>query len=138
MDAARTLVIGHSEGGIVAAYVAAKLPKVTHVASLAGGGPTQLFDFVSNDEDKKVLELHFKQTILGRPFMAAPSLPKERLATLRKAFLDTMKDREFLADTQKMNLDIDIATAEEVDQLLKEFVNYPRNVIAKARAAIGR
>jgi pimeloyl-ACP methyl ester carboxylesterase len=44
----RTLVVGHSEGGIVAARVAAELPKVTHVASLAGGGPTQLFDFVAN------------------------------------------------------------------------------------------
>jgi pimeloyl-ACP methyl ester carboxylesterase len=44
IDAANTLVIGHSEGGIVAARVAAELPQVTHVASIAGGGPTQLFD----------------------------------------------------------------------------------------------
>jgi pimeloyl-ACP methyl ester carboxylesterase len=48
VDATRTLVVGHSEGGIVAARVAAALPRVTHVASLAGGGPTQLFDFVAN------------------------------------------------------------------------------------------
>jgi pimeloyl-ACP methyl ester carboxylesterase len=46
IDPTRTLVMGHSEGGIVAAAVAAKLPEVTHVASLAGGGPTQLFDLV--------------------------------------------------------------------------------------------
>jgi pimeloyl-ACP methyl ester carboxylesterase len=46
IDAARTLVIGHSEGGIVAARVAAELAQVTHVASLSGGGPTQLFDLV--------------------------------------------------------------------------------------------
>ncbi|MGH9769543.1 MAG: hypothetical protein ACREAB_19125 [Blastocatellia bacterium] len=44
IDATRTLVMGHSEGGIVAAMVSAELPQVTHVASLAGGGPTQLFD----------------------------------------------------------------------------------------------
>jgi pimeloyl-ACP methyl ester carboxylesterase len=43
IDPSRTLVVGHSEGGIVVARVAAELPKVTHVASLAGGGPTQLF-----------------------------------------------------------------------------------------------
>jgi pimeloyl-ACP methyl ester carboxylesterase len=48
IDPSRTLVVGHSEGGIVAARVAAELPKVTHVASLAGGGPTQLFDFIAN------------------------------------------------------------------------------------------
>jgi dienelactone hydrolase len=43
IDARRSLVIGHSEGGIVAARVAAELSNITHVASLAGGGPTQLF-----------------------------------------------------------------------------------------------
>ncbi len=46
IDSKRTLVMGHSEGGIVVAAVAAKLPEVTHVASLAGGGPTQFFDLV--------------------------------------------------------------------------------------------
>ncbi len=46
IDSAKTLVMGHSEGGIVCAAVAAKLPQVTHVASLAGGGPTQLVDLV--------------------------------------------------------------------------------------------
>jgi dienelactone hydrolase len=44
IDPTRSLVIGHSEGGIVAAMVSAESPRVTHVASLAGGGPTQLFD----------------------------------------------------------------------------------------------
>jgi pimeloyl-ACP methyl ester carboxylesterase len=48
IDAERTLVAGHSEGGLVAARVAAELPRVSHVASLSGGGPTQLFDFVAN------------------------------------------------------------------------------------------
>jgi hypothetical protein len=43
IDDSRTLAVGHSEGAIVVARVAAELPKVTHVASLAGGGPTQLF-----------------------------------------------------------------------------------------------
>ena len=38
-----TLVMGHSEGGLVAARVATELAQVTHVASLACGGPTQLF-----------------------------------------------------------------------------------------------
>lgn len=45
-DAGRCLVIGHSEGGIVAARVAADNDLVTHVASLAGGGPPLLFDFL--------------------------------------------------------------------------------------------
>lgn len=43
IDPAKTLVIGHSEGGIVAARVAAECPAVTHVAPLGCGGVTQLF-----------------------------------------------------------------------------------------------
>ena len=46
VDTTRLLVVGHSEGGLVAARVAARLPQVSHVALLAGGGPTQLFDLL--------------------------------------------------------------------------------------------
>jgi pimeloyl-ACP methyl ester carboxylesterase len=46
IDQDKLLVVGHSEGGQVAPHVAAKNPKVTHVANLAGGGPTQLFEMM--------------------------------------------------------------------------------------------
>jgi erythromycin esterase len=44
IDWKRTLVVGHSEGAIVAAHLASSNPLASHVALLAGGGPTQLFD----------------------------------------------------------------------------------------------
>lgn len=47
VDGKRLLVIGHSEGGLVACRVAREMPQVTHVACLAGGGPTQLYDLLS-------------------------------------------------------------------------------------------
>lgn len=43
IDRSRTLCMGHSEGAIVAAKVAALLPEVTHAAVMSGGGATQLF-----------------------------------------------------------------------------------------------
>lgn len=46
IDTGRVLVSGHSEGGQIACAVAALEPRVTHIASLAGGGPTQLFDLL--------------------------------------------------------------------------------------------
>lgn len=45
-DPARVLIVGHSEGGLVACKVAADNPNVTHIATLAGGGATQLFDLI--------------------------------------------------------------------------------------------
>jgi dienelactone hydrolase len=46
IDPSRVLAVGHSEGGQVVCHLAAKEPRITHVASLAGGGPTQLFDLL--------------------------------------------------------------------------------------------
>jgi tripartite-type tricarboxylate transporter receptor subunit TctC len=102
------------------------------------GSVHDVFDFVKDADDKKVLEFHFKQTVLGRPFAASPNVPRDRLDALRSAFLATMKDPEFLADAKKLNLDIDVATADEVSRVLAEFARYPKSVIDKAKAAIGR
>jgi dienelactone hydrolase len=44
VDASGTLVVGASEGGLVAVRVSNVLPDVSHVASLGGGGPVHLFD----------------------------------------------------------------------------------------------
>jgi pimeloyl-ACP methyl ester carboxylesterase len=46
VDRSKVLLVGHSEGALAVAWVAGKNPEVTHVASLAGSGPTQLFDFL--------------------------------------------------------------------------------------------
>jgi dipeptidyl aminopeptidase/acylaminoacyl peptidase len=47
IDSTRVLVLGHSEGGLVAATVASRAAWVTHVGMLAGGGPSQLFDLLT-------------------------------------------------------------------------------------------
>jgi hypothetical protein len=65
-----------------------------------------------------------------------PGAPPERLAILRKAFEETMRDPEFLAEAKKANLDIDPATHEQVEQLLAQFADYPKDVIKRARRAI--
>lgn len=46
VDGTRVLALGHSEGGQVVGHLAAVNASVTHVATLAGGGPTQLFDLI--------------------------------------------------------------------------------------------
>ncbi|MEK6702933.1 MAG: alpha/beta fold hydrolase, partial [Planctomycetota bacterium] len=46
IDASRVLALGHSEGGQVVCHLAAANAAVTHVAAMAGGGPTQLFDLI--------------------------------------------------------------------------------------------
>jgi tripartite-type tricarboxylate transporter receptor subunit TctC len=97
-----------------------------------------IFEFVKTESDRKVLEFHFNTKLLGRPLAGPPGVPPERLAILRKAFGDTMRDPEFLAEAQKANLDIDPATHEQVEQLLAKFADYPKDVLERAKVAITR
>jgi hypothetical protein len=49
-----------------------------------------------------------------------------------------MRDQDFLAEADKVGLDIDPASAEEVEQLLQRFAAFPPAVFRKAQEAIGR
>jgi tripartite-type tricarboxylate transporter receptor subunit TctC len=102
------------------------------------GKVPSVFDYVKDENDRKVLELHFKQILLGRPLAAPPGMPSDRLGLLRTAFMATMKDPDFLADAQRANIDIDPVPGEQVDELLGQFAKYPKSVIDKAKAVIGR
>ena len=55
-----------------------------------------------------------------RPFSVPPGTPKERLQLLRKAFADTMKDPEFLADAKKSKFDETYVSGEEIDKYVTE------------------
>jgi tripartite-type tricarboxylate transporter receptor subunit TctC len=104
----------------------------------AYGNVPSVFDFAKNDMDRAVLDVHFKQLLLGRPLAGPPGIPADRLKALREALLAAMQDSEFRAEADKIGLDIDPATGEEVEQLLKRFAAYPGEVFRKAQEAIGR
>jgi dienelactone hydrolase len=80
IDTGRVLVSGHSEGGQIACAVAALEPRVTHIASLAGGGPTQLFD---------LLELARAGQLVGPPWT-----PDEAVAWVERGWREVLADPE--------------------------------------------
>jgi tripartite-type tricarboxylate transporter receptor subunit TctC len=93
-------------------------------------------ELAKSEENRQVFKLISAAPGLGRPFVAPPGVPADRLAILRKAFAATMEDQAFLAEAEKLQLDIDAISAEEVTQLVRETVNAPASVVAKAKAAI--
>jgi tripartite-type tricarboxylate transporter receptor subunit TctC len=107
-----------------------------HKSSEFGNIPS-VFDYAKTDEQREVLELSFDQLVLGRPLAGPPNIPPDRLAALRIAFMATMKDKDFLAEADKVGLDIDPASADDVQKLLHRFAAFPPATFAKARAAIG-
>jgi tripartite-type tricarboxylate transporter receptor subunit TctC len=102
-------------------------------------GPVpSIYEFLKPGQDRRVLEFHFNTKLLGRPLAGPPGMQPERLDILRKAFEQTARDPAFLADAEKSLLDIDPADHTQVEQLLAQFANYPKDVLAKASAAIAR
>jgi len=106
----------------------AKLPELPDV-------PAAL-DLVSDPVKKQVLELILIRQEIGRPVAAPPGLPADRLEVLRRAFDDTMKDPEFLAEAQKLQLEIEPLTAHEIDTLLASAFATPKPIVAQAAELI--
>lgn len=100
------------------------------------GAIPSIYDFAKSEEDRQVFAFHFNTKLLGRPLAGPPGVPADRLAMLRKAFDDTMRDPDFLVDAHKASLDIDPATYKQVEQLLVQFSTIPQNVIERAKLAI--
>ena len=57
-----------------------------------------VFDYAKTDEDRAVLDVHFRQLLLGRPLAGPPGIPPDRLKALREALAATLKDKDFLAE----------------------------------------
>lgn len=102
------------------------------------GKVPSVYDYAKTDQDRQVLEIHFDQLALARPIMGPPGMAKDRADALRKAFNDTMKDPQLLADAEKVNIEIDLVTGEEVEKLLIKFADYPKPAIDAAKKAIDR
>jgi len=98
-----------------------------------------LFDVAQlSDLDRKAMELVFVQMELARPYVAGPQVPQERVAILRKAFADMAQDENFLADTKKLNLEVDVVTGDEIQKLLADAYSQPKEVVDRARELIKR
>jgi tripartite-type tricarboxylate transporter receptor subunit TctC len=91
-----------------------------------------VMDLVRTEEQKAVLRLVFARQVMGRPFLAPPGVPKERLALLRKAFMATLRDEAFLAEARKLNLEITPVSGEAVQELVAEMYRTPPEILAKA------
>jgi len=94
---------------------------------------TQMYTMLKTAEQKKVSDLIFQQTELARPLAAPPGTPKDRVAALRKAMLDTLKDPALIADAQRLKIDYDPVTGEETTEMFSEFYKTPPALVEQGR-----
>jgi tripartite-type tricarboxylate transporter receptor subunit TctC len=93
-------------------------------------------DFAKTDEQRRILRLILVRQALGRPFLGPPGIPPERLAVLRQGFNDTMKDPEFLADAEKLKLEVRPLSGEQAEVVVRQIYAETSPTIAQRAAAL--
>jgi tripartite-type tricarboxylate transporter receptor subunit TctC len=92
-----------------------------------------LVDLAVDAKSRKLLSLLGSAPDIGRAIVAEPGIPRDRAAALRSSFMATMDDPEFLADSKKANLDVEALDGAEVQHIVVETAETPKDLIEQAK-----
>jgi tripartite-type tricarboxylate transporter receptor subunit TctC len=93
--------------------------------------------FAKTPEQKQVLEAVFAQMDIARAFAAPPSTADAAVKILRKSFLDTLADAAFKKEAEKLKVEIDPASGEQVQKTIAQMSSLSDDLKKKVRSAIG-
>ena len=82
-------------------------------------------DLVTNPDDRQVLEMIFSRNAMGRPVVAPPGVDPRVVDVLRKAFADTMRDPQFVAEGAKIGLELEFVSGDEVQSMVERLYRSP-------------
>ena len=99
-------------------------------------GVPWLMDMAETEEDRQILRLFLSRGSIGRPFIAPPDIPPERVAALQSAFAEMVSDAEFLAEAERMRLEISPLTGEQAAALIQDVYSTPAPIVERARAML--
>lgn len=93
--------------------------------------------YAKTDEQRQILALYDLQEEFGRPYVTGPGVPSDRVAALRKAFLDTLNNKDFRHEIESRGLDIAPLSGEDLQQIVSKIYNAPPDLLHKTRKALG-
>ena len=99
-------------------------------------GVPPVWKFISNDTDKRAVELIVSQQIFGRPYVAPPGIPAEQLKQLRDGFMAVMKDKTFLEDAEQGRVDVTPLSGEKVQAVVEKLYAEPKEIVQRAKVLI--
>ncbi|MEA2907744.1 MAG: hypothetical protein QOI12_5131 [Alphaproteobacteria bacterium] len=95
-----------------------------------------LIDLAPSEDVRRVFELVSITGEIGRPFVAAPGVPADRIAALREAFNATIRDPEFLADAARSRKEIHLITGQELEALVQRVLAAPKSATDLLKTAL--
>jgi tripartite-type tricarboxylate transporter receptor subunit TctC len=95
-----------------------------------------ILDLQAKPEDKPLLQFMAHASTVGRPLATTPGVPAERVAALRIAFAETLKDPEFIAAAAQENLEIRPQSGEKIQEIIFGLLNAPADVRERMKVAL--
>ena len=94
-------------------------------------------DLAPTAEDRQVLEILCAPSATGFPSFMGPGVPKERIAAIREAYRQTMRDPEFLALMRKQAMDVDPIESTEIERIVATMYSSSPAAVVRARDIVG-
>jgi tripartite-type tricarboxylate transporter receptor subunit TctC len=88
-------------------------------------------EFAKTSADRAVFQLLDGREIMGRPYVAPPNVPSDRIAALRQAFQDTMRDPEFRSEAGKRHLEVDPTDHRGIESMIAGAYAMPASVVKR-------
>jgi tripartite-type tricarboxylate transporter receptor subunit TctC len=107
-----------------------KLPEVPTL-------PELMKQYKTPESGRRLASVILAANEIGRPIVATPGIPADRVKLLRAAFAQAVKDPELLADAKKKRLELDPVSGEDLEKLAKEIVAQPPEVIERMKKLLG-
>lgn len=94
----------------------------------------QLFDeYKAPDVSRRVAQVMLTGGELGRPMLATPGIPPERIKILRDAYAKALKDPELLVEAERSKMNVDPSPGEELEDLIKKVMDQPKEVMDRVK-----
>jgi tripartite-type tricarboxylate transporter receptor subunit TctC len=79
-----------------------------------------VMDYAKSDEGRQIFRVALARQVMAWPFAVPPGVPAERVAALRKAFDETLQDEEFLAEAERLSLEVTPVSGARIQSLLED------------------
>ncbi len=120
--------LGEKKINVLLQYALERSPQLPDV-------PTAL-EVAGTEREKAIIRFLYAPEAVARPVVAPPGVPSARVAILRQGFMNTMADKTFLTEADKMGLDINPTTGAELAKIISMISRTPPDIIEEARALL--
>jgi len=89
--------------------------------------------YKTSDVGRRLARVVLAGDELGRPMVAPPGVPADRIKILREAYASSLRDPDLIAEVNKSRLDMEPSSGEEIQALYKELMDQPREVVERVK-----